>query len=80
MIHGIIPDDILQGMADVVVSRPTQNHHNCNAARLRKHYAKDTATPQTKVNILTLVSGEQQTHNYYSEHGMMYGNDDLRRR
>lgn len=79
MIHGISPDDILQGMTDVVVGRPTQNHHNCNVARLRKHYDKNTAAPQTKVNILTLVSGEQQTHNYYAEHGMMYGNDDLRR-
>lgn len=63
----------------VVVGRPTQNHHNCSVARLRKHYDKETATAQTKVNILTLVSAEQQTHNYYAEHGMMYGNDDLRR-
>ena len=28
---------------------------------------------------MTLVAGEQQTHNFYAEHGMMYGNDDLRR-
>lgn len=47
--------------------------------RLRNHYDKETADPQTKVNILTLVAGEQQTHNFYAEHGMMYGNDDLRR-
>ncbi len=79
MIHGINPNDILQGMTDVVVSRPTQNHHNCNVMRLRNHYDKDKATVQTKVNILTLVAGEQQTHNFYAEHGMMYGNDDLRR-
>ena len=43
------------------------------------HYNKDTASPQTKVNLYTLVSGEQQTHNFYAEHGMMYANDDLRR-
>ena len=79
MIHGISPDKILQGKTDVVVSRPTQNHHNCNIMRLRNHYDKNTATPQTKVNILTLVSAEQQTHNFYAEHGMMYANDDLRR-
>ncbi len=46
--------------------------------RLRKAYDKNTASPQTKVNILTLVSGEQQTHNYYAEHGMQYGNEVLR--
>ena len=79
MIHGIDPNDILQNRTDVLVSRPTQNHHNDNKIRLRNHYDRETADPQTKVNILTLVSGEQQTHNFYAEHGMMYGNDDLRR-
>lgn len=79
MMHGISPDDILQGMTDVVIGRPTQNHHNCNGMRIRRHYDKNIASPQTKVNVLTLVSAEQQTHNFYAEHGMMYANDDLRR-
>lgn len=79
MIEGISPNDILQKQTDVVIGRPTQYHHNCNAIRLREPYNKDVTSPITKVNILTLVSGEQQTHNFYAEHGMMYGNDDLRR-
>lgn len=79
MVHGIDPDNILQGMTDVVIGRPTQNHHNCSGVRLLNHYDRKTADPQTKVNIYTLVSGEQQTHNFYAEHGMMYANDDLRR-
>jgi len=78
MQHGICPNEIVQGQTDVIFARPTQNHHNCNIIRLRKPYDKNTASPQTKVNILTLVSGEQQTHNYYAEHGMEYGNQSLR--
>lgn len=78
MMHGINPNEILQGQTDVMLSRPTQNHHNCNVLRLRKPYDKNTAAIQTKVNILTLVSGEQQTHNYYAEHGLCYGNECLR--
>lgn len=78
MEHGICPNEILQGQTDVVPGRPTQNHHNCNIIRLREHYDKRSASPQTKVNILTLVSGEQQTHNYYAEHGFAYGNELLR--
>lgn len=78
MIHGINPDNILQGETDVMLGRPTQNHHNCNIIRLRKPYDKLKATPQTKVNILTLVAGEQQTHNYYGEHGFAYGSELLR--
>ena len=79
MIHGLNPDDILQGMTDVIIGRPTQHHHNCSGVRQLKHYDRTKASPQTKVNIYTLLSGEQQTHNFYAEHGMMYGNDDLRR-
>ena len=79
MIHGINPNKILHEQTDVLVGRPTQNHHNDNKIRVRNHYDKNTASPQTKVNILTVLSGEQQTHNFYAEHGMMYGNDDVRR-
>ena len=78
MTEGVEPNDIVQGQTDVIVGRPTQHHHNCNALRLRKHYDKNTASPQTKVNILTVLSGEQQTHNFYAEHGFMYGDHVLR--
>lgn len=76
--EGTKPCDIVQGQTDVIVGRPTQHHHNCNGLRLRKHYDKNTASPQTKVNILTVLSGEQQTHNFYAEHGFMYGDHVLR--
>lgn len=76
--EGIKPNDIVQAQTDVVIGRPTQHHHNDNSLRIRKHYDKTTATPQTKVNILTVLSGEQQTHNYYAEHGFMYGDHVLR--
>ena len=78
MEHGICPNAIVQGQTDVVIGRPTQHHHNCNVVRLRNPYDKSTATPQTKINILTLISAEQQTHNFYAEHGMQYGNSVLR--
>ena len=77
--EGTDPNEILHGMTDVVIGRPTQNHHNCNAMRIRKAYDKTITSPQTKANILTLVSAEQQTHNYYAEHGFMYGSDELRK-
>ncbi len=73
------PDEILHNKTDVLVARPTQYHHNCNTLRIRKNYDRTKATPKTKVNILTLLSAEQQTHNFYAEHGFMYGNTDLKR-
>ncbi|MBR3604802.1 MAG: hypothetical protein IKL52_02085 [Candidatus Gastranaerophilales bacterium] len=73
------PNEILHNQTDVMLARPTQYHHNCNAIRIRKPYDRNKTSPQTKVNILTLVSAEQQTHNFYAEHGFMYGNTDLKR-
>ena len=78
MEEGICPNEIVQAQTDIIVGRPTQHHHNCNALRLRNHYDKSKALPQTKVNLMTLVSAEQQTHNYYAEHGFCYGNHVLR--
>lgn len=78
MTEGIKPDAIVQGKTDVITGRPTQHHHNCNGLRLRKPYDKETTSVQTKVNILTVLSGEQQTHNFYAEHGFMYGDHVLR--
>ena len=78
MTEGVMPNDIVKGQTDIILGRPTQFHHNCNALRLRKPYDKNTALPQTKVNILTLMSAEQQTHNFYSEHGFMYDDHILR--
>ena len=79
LIEETYPDIILHNNTDVTLARPTQFHHNCNVLRTRTPYDKDKTSPKTKVNILTLVSAEQQTHNYYAEHGFMYGNTDLKR-
>jgi len=79
LVENLDPNKILQGKTDVFPGRPTQDHHNESTLRLRKHIDKNTASPQTMVNIMTLVSAEQQTHNYYAEHGFMYGNPVLRK-
>ena len=71
------PNAILQGKTDVFPGRPTQDHHNDSALRLRKFYDGKKAAPITKVNVLTLMAGEQQTHNFYKAHGFMYGNPTL---
>lgn len=79
MIEETDPNEILHNKTDVTLARPTQYHHNDNTIRVRIPYDKDMTSPVTKVNILTLVSAEQQTHNFYAEHGFMYGNTDLKK-
>jgi len=78
LIEGIDPTTITQNKTDIFPGRPTQDHHNDPVLRLRQHYAKNKANPISKVNILTLMAGEQQTWNFYKDHGFEYGNPDLR--
>ena len=71
------PNEILHNKTDILIARPTQYHHNDNSLRIRKAYDKNKISPKTKVHILTLISAEQQTHNFYAEHGFMFGNNDF---
>jgi rubrerythrin len=78
LVEGKDPNEILQGKTDVFPGRPTQDHHNDPLLRLRKHYEKNQASPISKAHILTLMAGEQQTHNFYKAHGFQYGSPELR--
>ena len=79
LIHGKDPNEILQGRTDVLPGRPTQDHHNDPFLRVLKHYEKNRAHPRSKVNVLTLMAGEQQTMNFYKTVGNFYGSPDARR-
>jgi Mn-containing catalase len=68
-LEGTDPNTVLQGKTDVLPGRPTEVHHNDPEMRLLRHYEKNRAQPLSKLHIWTLLSGEQQTRNYYKEHG-----------
>ncbi|MGH7326282.1 MAG: hypothetical protein ACREJ9_16770 [Candidatus Rokuibacteriota bacterium] len=78
LIHGKDPDEILQGRTDVLPGRPTQDHHNDPSLRLLEHYRKREADPHSKVNVLTLLAGEQQTMNFYKNLGPLYASPEAR--
>jgi hypothetical protein len=79
LVHGKDPNEILQGRTDVLPARPTQDHHNEPFLRLLSHYEKTRAQPRSKVNVLTLLAGEQQTMNFYKTVGNVYGSPEARR-
>jgi hypothetical protein len=79
LIHGKDPNEILQGRTDVLPARPTQDHHNDPFLRVLSHYEKTRAHPRSKVNVLTLMAGEQQTMNFYKTVGNFYGSPEARR-
>ena len=56
---------ILQSFTDVMPGRPTAVEHRAPEDDLREPYDRATADPITKLNALTIMAGEHQTHDYY---------------
>jgi hypothetical protein len=68
-LEGKDSNSILQSYTDVLPGRPTAVEHRAPEDDLREHYDRTTADPLTKMHALTILSGEQQTHNYYMNIG-----------
>ena len=68
-VEGKDANNILQSYTDVMPGRPTSVEHRAPEDDLRNHYDRATADPLTKMNALTLVAGENQTHDYYMNIG-----------
>lgn len=68
-VYGKDPNMILQSYTDVVPGRPTVMEHRHPEDDLRNSYDRTSANPLTKLHALTMMAGEQQTHNYYMNIG-----------
>jgi rubrerythrin len=64
--------NILQSYTDVRPGRPTAEEHRAPDDDLRTPYDRKTAQPLSKLNALTLIAGEHQTHDYYMHVGPLF--------
>jgi rubrerythrin len=71
-VEGKDANAILQGYTDVRPGRPTVDEHRAPEDDLRDPYDRRQAHPLSKINALTLVAGEYQTHDFYMHVGPMY--------
>jgi hypothetical protein len=71
-LEGKDANTLLQGYTDVQPGRPTSEEHRAPEHDLRDPYDRRTAHPLTKLNALTLVAGEHQTHDYYMHVGPLF--------
>lgn len=62
-------NNILQCYTDIMPGRPTVDEHRDPEDDLREHYDRKTASAITKLNALTIMAGEHQTHDYYMHYG-----------
>ncbi len=63
---------LLQGYTDVRPGRPTADEHRDPEDDLRDPYDRSKAKPLSKLNVMTLVAGEYQTHDFYMHVGPLY--------
>jgi len=64
-VEGKDANNILQSYTDILPGRPTEVEHRAPEDDLRRPYDRMTAAPISKLNAMTLVAGEYQTHDYY---------------
>src|SRR3954454_15243035 len=71
-LEGKDANNILQSYTDILPGRPTMVEHRAPQDDLRAPYERTAAQPLSKLHALTIMAGEQQTHNYYMNIGPMY--------
>ncbi|HYD80154.1 MAG TPA: hypothetical protein VEC06_10130 [Paucimonas sp.] len=71
-LEGKDANNILQSYTDIVPGRPTVLEHRAPQDDLRAPYDRDKASLQSKLNALTIVAGEFQTHDYYMTVGPQF--------
>jgi rubrerythrin len=71
-VEGKDANNILQSYTDILPGRPTADEHRDPEDDLRAPYDRTTAAPLTKLHALTIMAGEQQTHNFYMNVGPTY--------
>jgi rubrerythrin len=71
-LEGKDANNILQGYTDIRPGRPTVVEHRHPDDDLRRPYDRAAADPLTKMNALTLMAGEHQTHDYYMNIGPLF--------
>ncbi|HEX7785857.1 MAG TPA: hypothetical protein VF653_06520, partial [Methylomirabilota bacterium] len=68
-VEGKDANALVQGYTDIVPGRPTSREHRYPLDDLRRPYDRTRAEPLSKLNAMTLVAGEHQTHDYYMNVG-----------
>lgn len=71
-LEGKDSNNILQNYTDVIPGRATLVEHRDPEDDLRNHYDRKNAAFITKLHALTILAGEQQTHNYYMNIGPLF--------
>jgi rubrerythrin len=71
-LEGKDANTLLQSYTDMLPGRPTSVEHRAPEDDLRRPYDRTRAEAVTKMNAMTIMAGEHQTHDYYMTIGPMF--------
>ena len=60
---------LTDSLTEITPGRPTVVEHRHPYDDLRGHYETHTVDPLSRMHVMTIVAGEQQTMNFYMNHG-----------
>jgi len=69
LIAGKRAEELTRDLTEIMPGRPTAVEHRNPVDDVRRHYDRHTVDPLSRLHVLTLVAGEQQTMNFYMNHG-----------
>ena len=69
LINGGQAEELTRRLTEITPGRPTFVEHRHPTDDVRRHYDRHTVDPLSRLHVLTLVAGEQQTMNFYMNHG-----------
>jgi hypothetical protein len=69
LLYGGHADEITQQLTEITPGRPTFAHHRHPYDEVRTHFETHTVDPLTRMHVMTITAAEQQTMNFYMNHG-----------
>src|SRR3546814_2558616 len=69
LIDGKDASALTDSLTEITPGRPTIVEHRHPLDEVRGHYSTHTVDPLSRMHVMTIVAGEQQTMNFYMNHG-----------
>jgi hypothetical protein len=69
LLYGDDATDFTMHWTEITPGRPTILEHRHPYDDVRGHYSTNTVDPLSRLHVMTIVAGEQQTMNFYMNHG-----------
>jgi hypothetical protein len=69
ILEGSNAADLTGSLTEITPGRPTYAHHRHPYDELKGHFSTHTVDPLSRLHVMTIVAAEQQTMNFYMNHG-----------